>query len=166
MPGANFAPRPRPPEKPQYVRVDVAGRTESVWQQFRGQFVERIRELVAQIALETRNDFFQSKADQLTAPLLKQAVEQLALQAPSSKQIKAFDRLVQAFAKRTPRPPVEAPSGQTLEQARFERIEEARDALLAILAGTRVCLGPDDTLLIGNNIDALVDLVKAVGASA
>jgi hypothetical protein len=166
MPGANFAPRPSPPEEPQYVRIDVAGLTESVWHQFRGQFVTRLRELVAKLAIESRNDFFQDKADQLTAPMLQQAVEQIAKQPPSANQIKAFDRVVKAFAKRPRRPPVEAAPGQTLEQTRFERIEAARAALLGLLECTRVCLGPDEALLIGNNIDALVDLVKMVGPAS
>jgi len=152
--------------KAQYVRVDVAGRTESLWQQFRGLFVERIRELVAELGRETKNDFFQDKADKLTAPLLKQAVEQLAMQAPTGKQVKAFDRVVETFAKRPPHPPVQPQPGQTTEEARFARIKEARAALLELLACTRVCLGPEDALLIGTNVDALVDLVKTVGATA
>lgn len=163
MPGANFSPRPRQSEKAQYVRVDVAGRTESVWWQFRGLFVKRIRELVAELALETKNGYFQDKADELTAPLLKQAVEQLALQAPTGKQVKAFERVVEAFARR---PPLQPQAGQTAELARFERIEEARAALLGLLECTRVCLGPDDELLIGNHVESLVELVKAVGATA
>lgn len=166
MPGVDRSPRPRRPATAQYVRVDVAGRTESLWQQFRGLFVERIRELVAELGRETKNDYFQDKADELTAPLLRQAMEQFALQSPSGKQVKAFDRVVETFAKRPPHPPVQPQPGQTTEEARFARIEEARAALLGVLACTRVCVGPDDELLIGTNVDALIDLVKAVGATA